>query len=238
MRLYLIRHADPDYANGTITAAGHQEAKALARRLAGLGLTHIYCSPLGRAQHTARYTLDQVPLEAQTCDWLQELRGCYIPIPDHYYHKPQTVAWDVPGEIIRSVEPLPTQATWTQAPMMDDPAFAETFEMVRRESDGLLARHGYVREGGRYRIERSSRDQVAVFCHGGLILTWLAHLLELPLVMVWAGFWPAPSSVTTVLIEERSTEWAVPRCIGFGDVSHLYAAGLPVQPAGLKGNVL
>jgi probable phosphoglycerate mutase len=42
--------------------------------------------------------------------------------------------------------------------------------------------------------------------------------------------------VTTVLFDERSSEWAVPRCLGVGDVSHLYAEGLPVQPRGLLSN--
>jgi probable phosphoglycerate mutase len=35
------------------------------------------------------------------------------------------------------------------------------------------------------------------------------------------------------LFDERSPEWAVPRCIGLGDVSHLYAAELPVQARGI-----
>lgn len=30
MRLYIIRHADPDYPNNTITPEGHLEAQALA----------------------------------------------------------------------------------------------------------------------------------------------------------------------------------------------------------------
>ena len=63
------------------------------------------------------------------------------------------------------------------------------------------------------------------------------HLLEIPLPLMWAGFHLPPSSVTTVLFDERSEQWAVPRCTGVGDVSHLYAAGLPVQPAGIKANV-
>jgi probable phosphoglycerate mutase len=53
---------------------------------------------------------------------------------------------------------------------------------------------------------------------------------------MWSGFWLPPSSVTTVLFEERSAEWAVPRCIGLGDVSHLHMAGLGVQPSGIKAN--
>ena len=54
----------------------------------------------------------------------------------------------------------------------------------------------------------------------------------------------APNSPATVpcylfldiLFDERSDQWAVPRCIGLADVSHLYQAGLPVQPSGIKAN--
>jgi probable phosphoglycerate mutase len=109
-------------------------------------------------------------------------------------------------------------------------------EMVGRESDAFLARHGYVREGGRYRIERPNRDRLAIFCHGGFGLWWLSHLLEIPLPLIFSGFFLPPTSVTTVLMDERSSNWAVPRCLGVGDVSHLYAAGLPVSNSGVKAN--
>ena len=42
--------------------------------------------------------------------------------------------------------------------------------------------------------------------------------------------------IDAAVFDERSTEWAVPRCIGMGDVSHLYAAGLPVQARGIIAN--
>lgn len=32
MRLYIIRHAEPDYENDTITAEGHKQAEALAKK--------------------------------------------------------------------------------------------------------------------------------------------------------------------------------------------------------------
>jgi len=50
------------------------------------------------------------------------------------------------------------------------------------------------------------------------------------------GFFLYPSSVTTVLFDERSKNWAVPRCIGLGELSHLYANNLPPQPSGIKAN--
>ena len=55
MRLYIIRHGDPDYTTDTLTAIGQREAQALAARLANERLTHIYSSPLGRARETMSY---------------------------------------------------------------------------------------------------------------------------------------------------------------------------------------
>ena len=77
-----------------------------------------------------------------------------------------------------------------------------------------------MQEEGRYRILEPNERKIAVFCHMGFGLAWLAHLLEMPLPLLWAGFWLAPSSVTTILMETRSEQWAVPR-LSLGDVSPL-----------------
>lgn len=232
MRLYIIRHADPDYDNNTITPAGHLEAQALATHLAGLGLDRIYCSPLGRALDTARYTADLLKLEIITEKWTRELSGWRIDQPpwDAF------AAWDYPGELIRAQEPYPNHDTWHTLTPFHNPEFRQQFEELKKCSDDFIKRQGYEREGGRYRIITPNREKIAIFCHGGFGLAWLAHLLELPLTLVWSGFWLAPSSVTTVLFDERSPEWAVPRCIGLGDVSHLHKAGLPVRPRGILAN--
>jgi probable phosphoglycerate mutase len=233
MRLYLIRHADPDYANDTITPAGHLEAKALAERLATHGLDRLYCSPLGRARATAQYACDLLKLDPIVEPWLAELSGCSME------RSPwgKIVAWDCPGEVIR--------ATAAESRQFDEKFYAATFspvsvrecfEEVIRNSDDFLARLGFARDGGRYRIVEPNKLRIAVVCHGGFGLTWLAHLLEIPLPLMWSGFWLPPTSVTTILFDERSQQWAVPRCIGVGDVGHLFKAGLPVQPSGIKAN--
>lgn len=233
MRLHIIRHADPDYPNNTITPAGHLEAKALGDRMKGVGLTHIYASPLGRAVHTMQYTAKATGLGHKIENWTAEISGCDVDLPDGN----RWCVWDTHGEIIREKFPLHTHEDWhTRAPF-NQPVYHETFSFLKQHSDEFLANHGYVREGGRYRIERGNKDRIAVFCHGGFGLWWLAHLLEIPLPLIWSGFWLPPSSVTTVLFDERSKQWAVPRAIGVADVSHLYAAGLPVSTSGVKANV-
>lgn len=231
MRLHIIRHADPDYENNTLTPAGHLEAQALARRLATRGLDRLYTSPLPRARLTAGYAANLLKLDVEVLEWTAEP---YL----HFELEPwgRAAAWDLPGEIIRGGDALPTHADWHTLAPLADPAIRETFERVRRDSDAFLEALGYRREGGRYRIVRGHRERVAVVCHNGTALFWLAHLLEVPLTLFWSGFWMAPSSVTTVLFDERSREWAVPRCLHFGDVSHLYEARLPVQPRGILAN--
>lgn len=231
MRVYIIRHADPDYPNHTITATGHREAAALAERLAGEGLTHIYSSPAGRALDTMRYTADATGIEPVVHGWLTELVGLHMGTP----YRGTSWAFELPGEAARTA-PLPGRDDWHQKHPFDEPGFRQVFDDLRSRSDELLAAHGYVREGGLYRVERPSRDRVAVFTHGGLSATWLAHLLEIPLPLSWAGFWLAPSSVTTVLLEERSEHYATPRCLAVGDTSHLCAAGLAPQPRGIPAN--
>ncbi len=232
MRLLIIRHADPDYANHTITDAGHREGEALARRLAALKLARIFSSPLGRAQDTARYTSELTRVPVETESWLEELHELRMQTgPASGY-----MAWDLHGHVVRADPARAVNGVLWEEDGLAEPRFPEVVDCVARDSDAFAEKLGFKREGGRYRIIRANRDQIAVFCHQGLALTWLAHLLELPVLLVWAGFWLPPSSVTTVLFDERDDIWATPRCLGLGDVSHLYAAGLPVQPAGIKAN--
>ena len=232
MRLYLIRHADPDYPNKTITETGHREARALAERMAGENLDRVYVSPLGRARDTMQYTIDRTGLPFAVEDWIQEIGGLSIDDPD----LGRIAAWNVPGEVVRADRSLPTAQGWNSRPPLNDPAFGEIYAGLRADSDAFLARHGYVREGGAYRMTARSTERIALFCHAGFGLTWLAHLLDLPLPLVWTGFFLAPSSVTIVLLEERSAELAVPRCLCVGDTSHLHAAGLAVTPSGIVAN--
>ena len=231
MRLYIIRHADPDYSIDSITEAGRLEAKALARRMKKQGLDRIYCSPLGRAKATMQYTADLLGMDYEIEDWTRELE---LRVEKQGFET--SMAWDVNGEIIRGDGEFPDYDDWYTREPYTEAKYRERFEQVKKNSDAFLARHGYVCEGGRYRIERGNREQIAVFCHGGFGVTWLAHLLEIPLTMMWAGFTLLPTSVTTVLFDERSKQWAVPRCVGVGDVSHLYAEGLAVSTRGIKAN--
>jgi broad specificity phosphatase PhoE len=223
LRLYLIRHGSPDYAVDGLTKEGHLEAQALAKRLTRLGLDRLYSSPLGRARATAKYTEEALGKTAEVLPWTRELSDWKTDQPPWG----RLMAWDTPGEIMRSWLPVPGDALEVFPPFQGL-SIPEGFVRLAGESDRFLESLGFRREGHRYKA--------AIFCHGGFGLTWLAHLLQIPLTLAWSGFWLAPTSVTTILMDERTSEWATPRCVGLCDVSHLYAEGLPVSSHGINAN--
>lgn len=252
MRVLIIRHGDPEYVTDSLTSEGVREAEALARRLSSEiegKVTHLYTSPRGRARATAAPTEAALKKVAIVENWTRELT--YWPrLPGTARPGEGGLAmWDLAATQVRSIDSLTKNAQWSLIP--DIESAREPFENLQMDSDAFIARHGYVREGHQYRIVRPNRDIIAVFCHGGFGLTWLSHLLNIPLAMVWTSFYLPPSSVTTVLFDERSADFACPRAIGVGDISHLYKEDLRLpnnkyerpnlygtwkRPSGIKAN--
>lgn len=234
MRLYIIRHADPDYENDKLTSAGEQEAAVLAKRLSSYNLDAIYSSPMPRARMTAQYTAELTKLPINIEPWAIEVQSWHY---DAIVEEGEAIpVWDIPGEILRSDPALFDLERWCYTPPLNSQRIRDDYANLCAATDELIARYGYIREGRRYRVQQSNKSQIALFCHNGTALAMLAHLLFAPPPLIWCSFWHAPSAVTTILFEERSPDWAIPRALSVGDVSHLYEARLPVQPRGIRGN--
>lgn len=195
-RLYIIRHADPEYYGDTLTEHGQLEAEALAKRLANdpqFALTKIYSSPMGRAKATAEYTSKQLGIPIEIEDWTKELTH-WGRISNESGDRPGEggfALWDIAGEVVRGFVPRVNDETqWERVP--DMLAVKEEYERLIEHSDRFFAKLGLERDGGRYRISNKKQvrqQQVAVFCHGGFGLTWLSHLLYLPVSLFWCSFW-------------------------------------------------
>ena len=79
----------------------------------------------------------------------------------------------------------------------------EEYDWVTQNFDKVLAEHGYVREGHYYRAEKANEDTLVFFCHFGVSCVLISYLLSIsPLVML-QNFCAAPSSVSTIVTEER-----------------------------------
>lgn len=233
MRLYIIRHGDPDYETDSLTEKGKKEAAALADYLPRLHLTHLYTSPLGRARETCSYTAQKLRLPVTVLPWASELTGVYYQTESFGRAAPFTL----PGEVTYSLQPIPRYEGWQNQKYFDHPRFAALISEMETGSDELLKSHGYQREGALYRVINPQEARVAVFCHQGLGTSWLAYLLHIPYQAAWAGLWQACSSITTICLEQRSDQYALPRMLAMGATAHIDLAGLEDNENGLAWKV-
>ena len=210
MRLILIRHGDPDYANDCLTEKGRRQAVLLAEALAVVHVDLIFASPMGRAQLTARPAAERKKLPVTTLPWLHELDGNY---------DGNLWSWNQRGaDAFREATPMSLENWHEQVPYGEHmiPVAAELY----RHFDRFMEERGYRREGQRYRVlEGASRETVFFFCHAGLILTLLSHLLHIPLPVAYTQFGCDPTGRTTLRFEEEDA-CGVFRLECLNDMSH------------------
>ena len=215
MQALLIRHGDPDYANDTLTQRGHAEAQALAEHLRDVPIDDIYVSPMGRAQVTMSYTAHAHKKHPTTLDWLHELDGNF---------EGQLWSWNVPGAQVLNSPKLPGHEDWVESVSygrhMEPAHYA-----LAAEFDGLVTRYGLAREGHRYRVKRSCDKTIACFCHAGVILSLISHLLNWPLPLVYSHLCYDPTGVTRIEWVEHDG-YAVPKAKTINDLSHLGRLGV------------
>ena len=92
--------------------------------------------------------------------------------------------------------------------------------------EDFLKTHGYSRNGLYYNAENANNDTYVFFSHFGCATLLLSRLLNISPMILWHGLCMAPTSVTTIVTEEREKGIAQWRCIEYGDTSHLYASGM------------
>lgn len=240
MRLIFIRHAEPNYEIDSLTPAGFREAELLAQRVARWDVTDFFLSPLGRAQDTARPSLEAMGRSGETLPWLREFScGKYI-MPDRPL-KVKSVPWDFLPEYWTVRPEFYEKDHWMEAQVMQaqpqkiENRFAEVTDGV----DGILRRYGYTRRGNLYHVtDGAQRDATLVFfCHLGVTGAAVGHILGVAPPVLWHSFLLAPSSVTVLNTEEVVPGVASFRCQCMGDTAHLYRSGEPVSPMAAFGPV-
>ncbi len=221
MKLLIIRHGDPDYAADSVTEKGAREVEMLSERLSRLDIHTFYVSPLGRAQRTAAPTLQRLHKDAVTLPWLREFQA---PVQDPETDRLRN-PWDFKPAYWMQDPRFYDASLWTQTPVMQTGDVASEAQRVYQGLDDVLARHGYCRKGLYYEATAANTDTIAFVCHFGVECVMLSHLMNISPMPLWHHFCALPSSVTTLVTEEREKGIAVFRCLSFGDLSHLYAHG-------------
>lgn len=210
MTLYIIRHADPDYPNNTITEFGREEAKALSEFLKDSGINKIFSSPMGRAIETAKPLCETLGIEMTILPWCAEsmdyMRRCNRPEECGY-------RFSMPGGVENYTDHTDEERNGS-------------LEKLVENSDQFLASFGYIREGARYKVSSPTDDRVAVFCHGGFGAAWISHLLMRHPGIGFCDIRLKTTSITTFVFENGKEEYIFPKLYGLSCIPHIHLAGL------------
>lgn len=199
--IYLIRHGETDYnRDGRVQGAtesalsdlGQEQARRLANRMADVEVTALYSSPLRRALDTSRLAFDG-RIEATLRDGLREIN-----LGEWEGRTAESLRKEFPEAVKRWFR-TPSDVTIPGAESIGD------FRgRVSAEMDRIRGQH----ESG----------NVVVVAHGGVICTYLTHLLEMGLDDIWR-FKIRNGSVTRILFPQGR-----PRIDLLGDIHHLDGA--------------
>ncbi len=239
MRIIFVRHGDPDYANDTLTEKGVREATLLAKRAKDWKVDDVYCSPLGIAKRTAEYTLNEWGKEAVTYEWLKEF---FVPVKDPESGRDR-IAWDFMPKYWTNEKELFDKDEWVNAPVMKTGNIQEEYKRVCDEFDKLLLSYGYERDGNYYKTKDGGNGKpqsdktIVIFCHLGITFALMSHLLSISPLILWQGFFVAPTSVTVLNTEERVPNEAFFRVQTLGCTKHLISGDEPISGSGYFAEV-
>ena len=230
MLFYLIRHGDPDYSTDSLTPLGKRQAEAVARRFSVHGLDRIYSSPMGRARETAQPTAELLRLPVGIEEWSSEaLAWNELTELDENGKKHWIYERMTRPQTCENEKSILTMDNWMDMPSVAGTTAKQGYDRIQAASDEFFARHGYVREGMKYRIEQPSDERIALFAHAGFGLAFLAVLLQIPPQFLWSTFDMTHCGISIYQFANNGDGWTQPRCLVYSDTSFLYEARLPMK---------
>ena len=182
MLLFYIRHGDPIYSPDSLTPLGHEQAKAVAKRLMLSDIDRVYSSPSNRARQTAQPFCDLAKKVMTICDWADEgLAG-----RDFFLHTEEGHGWcfQIPAMVKRFNSPAVRDLgeKWYEHPDLAGYNFAEGTRRVNAAVDEFFLSLGlrHDRENARFEIVGDTPDRVALFAHQGFGMLFFSSLLDIP----------------------------------------------------------
>ena len=223
MKITIIRHAEPDYKNNTLTEKGFKEADILGKYLKDEKIDYIYSSPLPRAKFTADAIVKYNNTKTyEVFDFLREFKT-RVDLPYYKNH----IAWDLRPSYLNDNLKLYDKDKWTEVKEYNFDELKQNYNQVKNGFNAILEKHGYKRNGIGYDVISSNHDNIVITCHFGLGCFLLSELLNISPIVLTNHTCAQTSSVTTVVTEERTEGYAIFRMLSFGSIEHLNFAKEP-----------
>lgn len=189
------------------------------------------------------------PAKAIVYPWLREM---HVSLPPEKHPVGKYIPWDFPPSFLQENPLLFDKERWTEIPLFASCDIKEQYDWVCNGLDHLLQQHGYTRNGLIYHtdatapasdwfmcydghtvkhLQNAPTDEpvIVIFCHLGVMMTMLSHLINTSPFSLLHGVFVPPASVTVLSTEERTPGDAYFRIQTLGDTSHFRTAGEPVS---------
>lgn len=176
MTLYLIRHAEPDYENDTITENGKLQAAKLGTWFKEIPLDELYHSSMGRAKMTASFIAKEKNITMTSLDWAREL--CWGKADGNPYDSASP--WMIKDSVIEKTHSYPDGESWRDLVEFSNDRVVSDIDAHCKNFDDFLSSHGYKRENKLYKAVSPNEKSIAIVCHGGTISTLISHLTNTP----------------------------------------------------------
>ena len=210
-----------------LTPLGHEQAKAVAKRLCLFGLDRIYTSPSDRARQTAEPTCALLKKEMIVCDWADESHVWQeFTIADENGNRRWGFQDEKTVELFNSKEMRGMGHMWYNHPELHD-GFKNGMERVNKEVDEFFLSLGYRhdRENGRFEAVSPNNERVALFAHQGFGLTFLSSILDIPYPIFSTHFDMGHTGVSVIDFAEHNG-YVYPKVLQLANDSHLYREGI------------
>jgi 2,3-bisphosphoglycerate-dependent phosphoglycerate mutase len=201
MELLLVRHALPlrrelveGPADPELSPDGRAQAEHLATYLSSEHLDAIYASPLRRAYQTAEVIAVAQTITVRVCDQLAE----YDRLSGDY----------IPVEELKAENDSRYRSVINGQWDTEEETAAEFRARVVNAIEGLIDDH--------------SGERIAVVCHGGVINSYLCHVLGL--THPRGFFYPNYTSINRV----AAARGGIRSIVTINETSHLRGTGLPM----------
>ena len=220
MKLYLIRHGEPNYKDNCLTPMGHLQAEALARRLekGGKKYSAIYSSNYGRAVETAEHTAVRLGMDLRRLDFMHELS-----YGKHGATREEKILyspWKAPKGLVENDVRLPAY-DYADYWGFRGTKLEESEERIIGGFDAWLAEnHGFVRDGTRYLCTREDNDEILIFAHGGTISMLLGHFMNTGTIAACMSLRIYLTSISTIDFRSDPGAFVLPAIRGISDFAH------------------
>src|SRR3990172_2782296 len=202
--LLLVRHGQQEINDGMsvgeftdppLSALGESQARLVGMRMSTERIDAVYASPLRRARETGGQSAPHHRLQPTILDDLKEV-GIFRDLP------PDKTPLDAIGrlQLTGTRQRMVTEKSWDVYPFSE--SSAEFRKRVINAIEGIIALH--------------PGKRIAVACHGGVINTYIGHVIGSKYDMF---FRPAHTSVNVVAAAE-----GIRALYALNDITHLRTA--------------